>query len=885
MKHLPPIGKAKKEEIDEYLRASTDKESSRRRQLFRNSEFNRLYIQNEQWLEDAIGVGGVVGSAGRYQSAFLQPIMDGDDFAPRPVLNECLPIVQNEVARMVLSGSKLKVPPRDSGPEIKKAAQLAQDVLQANDSEINFKAMKVNFVRSMCLDGIGIYLSEQQTDYTNTIKAPKALMACTSCAWKASVQDHDSDETGAPVLAGLPAMAAARFGATPLNFMGPDSAMLEGQLPQARMEKCPECGGSLTNRTAEGDDEDDYAGNCCHDDIPKGGIFVANMAAMDWFPHGNGRLDPDGTVRRWASEEIVSLDWLSQFYEQGYKVKGGDQELVELSRWHPQGYEDGTYVQDTSDRDFQDYAVLRRAVRLPYFEKDENDKRKYYDRGRYTVMAGDVILIDDVLMLEDERSDTMVPRCKVHTAPWEPIAKSVWGNALMTYLRSPQDNENTAFAQAIEARHNHASPKMWLGPGQNIEFLGQAYGSTSNSVYRWTGGAEPPLMRDGHALNEQWRFEVQEYKEALQRVSSSRDVEHGNAPSGVTAAQALRLLAEAATVTRGPRIALMNAAVESLGKHRLQLMGILFKEPRDFVAGGRGDRLSVQSFTGLDLMGQCDVKIDIEPFIESAVMKSQATSESLANGTLILRTAGDRARYLALQGVPADLAPGEGLQVESATDEWLKFVKNRDEDGKKVLTFGAPPIVKEDFDNNEVHAEQHTIDLMSWEGQEIRENWDKLALALAGWKDEWEKFTQAEAALKMDPPGDTPPEPPRSPIDGTVEIESVKLSVKEWKLKKALEDKIAEMPKLTELRIFELWKKILASKSIDLNPTPEGTMPTPGIEPRTNEDKEKDLALLRWLAHIEGHRDEIKRAQATAMPQTAEPIKPQTGGQAPGMVA
>ena len=884
MKHLPPIGKATAAEIAEAMRSATKKETPQRIQLFRNSEYNRLYMQNEQWLEEAMGVGGVTGANGQYQSPFLQPMVDGDDFAPRPVHNEMLPIIQNEVARVVGAGSQITVPPNDSGSAIKEAAKLAQDVLRSQDNEINFKALKMRFVRSQCTDGLGIFISEQQTDYGKTMKMPKPVMGCTDCSWFASVEDHENDAQGAPLLKGAAAIAAARRGAPTVNFQManfngvPEPTGLFGlgdEQPAAVMDRCPECGGVLTSRPAGGHEDQDYDGNDAHKEIPVGDIFVGTMKPMDWFPAANGRLDPDGSVRRWASEEIVSLDYIAQFYEDGYKVKPDTQELTELHRWHPQGFEDGTYVSDTSLNELENHAVLRRMVRMPYFEVDDKGNRKFYDKGRFTVMAGKIVLIDDVLMLEDERSDTMVPRCKVHFAPWEPISGSAWGNALATYLRSPQDNENTAFAQAIEARHDWSSPKMWLGPGQNIEFLGQAYGNTANSVYRWTGGAEPPLMRTGVALNEQWKFEVQEYQAAQQRIASSRDVENGNAPSGVTAAQALRLLAEAATVTRQPRIALTVAAIESLGKHRLQLMGILYKEPRDFKAGGRGDRMSIKQFKGLDLMGQCDVKVNIEPFVESAVLKSQAAAEALANQTLVLRTAGDRARYLQIQGVPEDIAPGEGLQVETAADEWLKFIQHRDEDGETVLSFGTPPVVKEDFDNNEVHAEQHTIDLMSWEGDDIRENWDPIALALAGWKDDWDKLMVATEVLKTSPPGEYPPMPAKSPITGTVNTDAAKASLKAWMTMVDIARELEALPALPELRIFEFWKKRLAKKSIDV------------ADPK----REKDLALIRWLAHIEGHRYEIKKSQQALMPaapvsapETTSPVAA-PGGQAPGMVA
>jgi hypothetical protein len=878
-KPLDPIGKASAEDIKDHLEWATRKDSPQRHQLFRDWEFNRLYMQNEQWLEEAIGA--VTGANGKYQSPFLQPISDGDDYAPRPVHNEILPVVQNEVARSVSAGSQVTVPPNDSGPTIKKAAKLAQDVLRSRNEEIDFKQLKMNFVRNQTIYGLGIFITEQQTDYTKTMRKPKSVMACPDCQWMASVKDHDTSEGGVPVLSGMHAIKAARHGASPVNFRmgnyfgGAAEPILDGlgeDAPKALMDRCPECGASpLVNREAQGNEEFDYAENEVHEEVPVGDIFTGVVTPRDFFPHANGRLDPDGKIRRWATEEIVSLDFVAQFYEDGYKVKKGEDDLVQLQRWHPQGFEDGTYIVDTTERDMEDHTCLRREVRLPYFETDQDGKRKYYDRGRWTVMAGDVILIDDHLMIEDERSGEMIPRCMVHVAPWEPRDKSIWGTALVTFLRSPQDNQNTAFAQAIEARHDFSSPKVWLQPGQNMEYLGQTYGAYTNSVYRWTGGNDKPIIQAGVSLNEQWKYEVQEYREAISRISSSRDVEQGNAPPGVTAASALQLLAEKASVTRGPRIESTTNAIQSVHKHTLQLMGILYHEERDFRAGGRGDRLAMKAFRGTDLLGQCDVVVAIEPFVESPVLKREAANEAFKDGTLQLRTAGDRSRFLAIRGVAPDIAPGEGLQVETATEEWLDFVEHVDEDGQTSLKFGDPPVVKSEYDNHDVHIEQHTIDLMSWEGDEMRANWDPITVKLAGWEDEWQKLEQAKIMLKQAPPGDLPPTPPQGP-DGTVNPDMAIVMTKEWKQKKDLEATIAAMPKLTELQIFELWKKKLD----------EGTTPLTLGEP--------DLALLRFLAHIEGHRSEQKKKQDEAMAMQMATKGPQQNtspppAQAPGMVA
>lgn len=863
MKPLGPVGKATKDEIRAHLEEATYKESPQRIQLFRDWELNRFYVRGSQWLEPVLG-SGLVGSNGVYQSPFLQPIVDGDDLQPRPVHNEILPIFQNELARLVAAGNQIRVPPSETGPAVKKAAKLAEAVLKARDEEINFQRLKAEFVRNQIMFGLGVFLSEQTTDYSRTTRRAKSAMACPECRWIASLPDAEISDAKIPLIVGVSAIRAASMGARPLNFAndrGPGivSAFGPDEQPKAEMTCCPECGGELIQRDAESGDEDDYLGNSLHDEIPEVDIGVSVINPRDFFPIANGRLDPDKIIRSWATEQIVSCDYVAQFYEDGYKVKPDSQETLKVRQWHPQGYEDGTYIVDSQTRELDGHTVLRRAVRLPYFEMDpDSGKRIYVDKGRWTVMAGNVVLIDSDLMIEDERSGKLIPRAAIHWAGWEPEDQSCFSPGLITHLRSPQDNTNTAFAQAIEARHDFSSPKLMLHPGQNIEYVGQTYGNYANSIWRYQGGTQPPIIQEGTQLSEQWRYEVQEYYATMQRIASSRDVEQGGAPKGVTAASALQLLAEKASIGRGPRIEATKNAVKSLGTHRLQLMGALFHEPRQFKAGGRGDRQAMKSFTGTDLMGQCDVEVIVEAFVESPVLRREAAKEALQQQTLVLRTAGDRRRFLDIMGVPADIAPDESIQVENATNEWVGFVIREDKDGVSTVRFGEAPIVKADVDDNIVHAEQHMIDIMSWEGEELRTNWSAMEVKIAGWRDEWDRLVAGEADLKANPPGELPPKQPRDPNFGVVNADMLETAVKIWQAKRDLAERLAVMPSLPELRIYEMWLKRC-----------EG-----GDKPLKLE--EADMALLRILAHREGHLHEARqaamRAQAAAVPpQQAQP--------------
>lgn len=853
--------------------------------LMRGWELNRLYtINNQQWLSEASPALFSTG-AGYGISPFLQPIRDRS-WCPRPVQNEMLPVLQNEVARLLGGGTSFKVRRTQQSTRIDEAASLGEDVLKWQNIQLDWPGIEREFVRDMVVFGIGVLRTGQVTDWQRTITKPEPLRACPNCQFMMLEKSLGEDES----IDGKPAWdIVSKFGGQGLNFRAAgtedfrrpefDPGEDASPTPRAKLDRCPMCGAvDLISRPPESGETVDFRGEPVRSNIPLNDVNVATITPYDFFPARRGRLDPDKRMRTWHRETIVSLDYVARYFEKGYRVTP-DSDVRQRAMWHPQGLEDGRFahlIGAGDSTDYEDCCVLRESARDPYFTMKEDGTRQYHDKGRWIISAGNEVLIDEDLMIVDKRSGDLVPRVQVQYAQWEPLPGSCFGMPLMSYLRTMQDKINTIDAQVQQMRHTFGNPKLLLPPGTSMEYVGQASGGYQNDVYTYTGN-QPPTEIKGQSLAGDWKAEYQYSLEGIQRVSSTRDVEQGNAPAGVTAASALELLAAKASVTRQPRENGKKICIQSSLKHRLQLMGALYETPRQFVASERGDRDAIRSFKGTDLVGQYDVVIEPEPFVESPILRREAATEAFKEGTLPIRTAGDRERYLRAKGVPNDIAPGQGVQVKEARGEALRFMDVTDTPNGEVAKRGETPVVKGRLDDDEIHIGQHTEDWFSSDFARLRKNWPKIAKITYGWMDEYTAIRAQMKDLKLNPPGVKPdPALAIDPMTGQPSEAEESKNAEVWSAKVVLKAQLDALPQEPQDLILHVWMGMIAKAN-----------PPYQLE---DSDEADDLGGMIWRSHIEAHYEELQdkamRAavgQAMGAPGSPGATPPPTG--APGPTA
>lgn len=911
---LKPKGVATVAEILQWQRDQTDYSRLYERwALVRQWELNRQYtIENHQWLQDATSFVQTAGAAGSYSvNPFFEPLQTTEAYEATPVQNELISIMQNEVARWIAGKTDFTILRTDRSTRIDRAAQKGERWLRANNLAVNWRGLEHIICRDGVLFGTGIARTAQEMDFVRTTSVPADALACTSCRWVARTDRLEAGAApGQLLISGAPAVAIAqRFMGQALNFDiadDPEASALPYRLhadssapdPRAVLDRCPECGSALAQRKADPADVA-YDKAPLTDELPTYDPGVGAVSPYDFFPIANGRLDPDRGLRQWTRESIVTLDWVSRHYRNGSKVRpSADDDLPRLAMWHPASNEDGSLWATrggASTNMLDGFTVLRETVREPYWDYEDpanqTADRKPFPKGRWIVTAGDQVLIDDDLLIEDPRSGTLVPRVRIHSINWEHRVNSFWGQAQVTYARSLQDNINTINAQAMLARHQLGAPKLLLGPTTSIEYSGQQFGGYQNTVWRYQG--EKPEQIPGIGLTGQWQAEMQYATEAIQRITSSRAVEQGNAPGhGVTAFSALQLLKDTSAVTREPRIDQKKVAVREMFTHRLQLAGIIITDNRKFRAvSERGDTLGIEAFTGMDLMGQYDIELHSSPFVEAPLVRREAAREALQAGLLQLRTAADKRRYFEATGVPTDIAISDSIQTRIAQDEWLAYMSLKDTpDGPRREFHPAnAPVVKSRLDDHRLHIDEHFEVFYSWEGDEIRRHLNDLERLLAGWRDEYQLVESQRQQLLMSPPPPIPIIPP-SPIPGREPTgEQIDIAGAQWGMQQKTAQQLSQLPSLPELRLLAFWVGKLQKQGYQL-PTYEngGLYAKSHVEDDAHREQDDflwsqrilvmdDMACLRWLVHIYSHMDELEMQQAQAV-QTGTPQTQAPGG-------
>jgi hypothetical protein len=294
-------------------------------------------------------------------------------------------------------------------------------------------------------------------------------------------------------------------------------------------------------------------------------------------------------------------------------------------------------------------------------------------------------------------------------------------------------------------------------------------------------------------------------------------------------------------------------------EHMLELANATYDTPQQLMVADRGDKRTVKTFTGTDLLWQVDVKVEVQPAFDSAVFRRQATSEALQNapgGVPLLNptTPLQRRRVAEALGVPPELDSVPSQQIESAENEWLDFAVTDDP---------VEPIVKKQFDNHSIHIEQHFVDLRSADGEPLTRFWSMVELATDGWDETLTAIETAEEQLKNSPILDGPAPAELGP-DGMPDPASARAKAEEFLHKQEMQQRIDSLPsKNTELRIFFIFKQMLSKdpQFMQLNPDDTGDA----------------LMLARWLAHIQAHvREENKR---TASASVGLPEVPAPGGE------
>jgi hypothetical protein len=844
---IPPKGSKNPELLARVVKWGFKYDSFFRLSNFRLWQMCSLFKDGIQWLESDDSLGRRLGST-TGPSPYLRPRqVDPGSWYPMPVQNEIVAPLQNEQARLLGVGSRPFVRPKSSDAEIEKAARVATDVLRDTLDEINWAETEIDWIDDIPTFGTGIVKTEWELDYTDQIDIPlSGAMQCTQCG--ASMASPDLDE----------ATFEEKLGGSSEAFDVVESDDAESLGYKAH--SCPKCMGEMaafTPMPEDGGFGEDMFGRALSEPVPRGKICAKVVSPFNYFPQSLGVGVNTNTIGEWFEEHIESLDWIRSHYENGGDVQPEDS--VSLTQWHPVVGGGSQWLGNiTSDVEvFDNHARVMEFHKAPWIEIDDKGNRTL-NRGRSIVIANNKVLLDDDFMIESAQNPgKLIPRVQYESVAWESRKDQIWGVGAVQLMIPHQQSINSLLSQVQDARHRFGSPKILAKSGFNMQYFGFEDTGYSGDVYEYQDamdGSLPQMFGNTQMQGPHFQ-ELEGYIAAIARIVGTMDVEIGNAPKNISSASGVMYIGEKASERRKKRIIRIREAKRKVYKHILQLIHEMYREERYYHVRGRNDKWEVKAFTGNDLLGQDDVRLEDEPYFDLKMFKRESVKDALQMGTITADDAISKRKINEELGVPVDINEETNNQVLSAQEEWLDFSRE-----------GMEPYVDKRKDDHMLHYKVHLISLDLREAKEMAEasQWGKVEAMLWGWEDALEALESAEMALKARPVEETPPEPPPGP-DGVPDPNVTQQMLADWEQRKAMKEHLGKTPKSTELRIMTIWQPILMQMA------------------QGDEQLFQAMGMMaRYRAHIEAHyrlamAQSVAAGQGVPIPAPPGGVETQTG--------
>jgi hypothetical protein len=621
----------------------------------------------------------------------------------------------------------------------------------------------------------------------------------------------------------------------------------------------------------------DYFGRPLGEDTPLGEAAFENISVFDFFPENQGIETKMSTMTEFGQSSIRTLDWIVNHYPQnGWRVQAEDS--AALMKWHPIAGATRHYLNGAEKDLFANHALVREWHKKPWVEVDKLTKIAKLNRGRSLIMAGNVVLMDADYMIQctDENNQPTgdyIPRVQYQVIPWEIREKEIFGLGAGELILPHQVTINTLIAQVQDARHRFGSPKLLAEEGMDLMYAGFAdTGYTGDVLYYRPGGSDQskPEPFGNIQMEAQWANEYKIYLDSIHRVVGTMDAESGAVPGGGSSdwsAQALMYLGEKAGERRKNRIDRIRTAKRRAFQHMLQLIQEKYRETREYrVKRSTSERLSIRKFKGMDLNGQHDVQFEDEPAYDTRLVRQAAMKDAITQfQTITPDTALAKRKINQVLGAPTDINDEQNKQVERAIDEWCLFFDE-----------GLDPAVNPRGDDHTIHFQQHMLDLMSDEADDLKRDidWNQIELALWGWDEVFDALMAMEQQLKTNPPPPVPPKPQPMP-DGSVPPEMALNAQEQWQHQVKMQQTIAAMPKSMELRIYQVMCNYIAQSGVLADPLAPPPVQIPGQPPQpapVDQDRQQTVnRILRYRAHAEAHHllGQQQAAQAAGGAQMA----------------
>lgn len=223
--------------------------------------------------------------------------------------------------------------------------------------------------------------------------------------------------------------------------------------------------------------------------------------------------------------------------------------------------------------------------------------------------------------------------------PCFPMPGRFWPLSVLEFLTNPQRRLNSIDAMQMFNRNTMAMPRWFVPKGSGIPRDGIVGVPGQVVEYNATGGS--PVAADGRGLPPDVVQERQQTIADMEAVGGTQDILGGDRPKGVPSYSALAFLQENASDVHKVTLNFWKKGLERSNTKALQIVAMYYTADHPELTVLLRDKLTqvstleLQSFTGSDLMDNCDVYIEAGTNIpRSRTLYQQTILEFLKMGFL-----------------------------------------------------------------------------------------------------------------------------------------------------------------------------------------------------------------------------------------------------------
>ena len=308
-----------------------------------------------------------------------------------------------------------------------------------------------------------------------------------------------------------------------------------------------------------------------------------------------------------------------------------------------------------------------------------------YPKGRLIVVAGGVLLKNDVFPYQDNDGNVFHPFVEYD---YILVPGRYWPMSLIEQLIPLQKEINKTKSQIVENKNRTSRPKYFV---PKSAFLSEdALTDAPGEIVEYSGN-QPPISDTPPSMPAYVFQHLTDVLMDMQNISDIHDVSRGKTPAGVKSGVAIAALQEQDDTNLGPDIYRFEEAEAKSGRKILMLAQQFYTEPRTLKIVGENNAIEYQEFKKSDITCN-DVIVQVGSALPQSKVAKQQMILSLWESKLIT----DPRKILKL------------LELGNVEEVWedMEIDSNQAQLENKQMEEGMQ-IEANWYDNHSVHLYEH----------------------------------------------------------------------------------------------------------------------------------------------------------------------------------